>query len=106
MWHNVSIAQDRGGHLEIIQNGRCCKTKNESVRYRTTKLHCLAIAQLFDYAWCTRWRKASMDQESGGHFKIKMEVLSYKILIAIIKICCMGIITLLKKHDDALSPYW
>ena len=47
-----------------------------------------------------------MAQDSGYQFQngSKMEALSYKILIAIIQICCMGTISLLKNMMTICPP--
>ena len=45
-----------------------------------------------------------MAQILAAILKFKMEALSYKILIAITQICCMGIISLLKNMMTLCPP--
>ena len=54
MWSNISVAQDRGGHLEM-QNGRCCEVKcNRQIQNNQTAGLSQTITHLFDFAWRTR----------------------------------------------------
>ena len=45
-----------------------------------------------------------MAQDRAAILKFKMEALSYKILTAIIQICCVGIISLLKNMMTLCPP--
>ncbi len=83
-------------------------TKNVIARHRTPKLQvypkillmCLSLPDIKGGARLA-WLRIVV-----AILKCKMEALSYKILIAIIQICYMGIISLPKKHDNPLSPDW
>ena len=45
-----------------------------------------------------------MAQDRGGHFEIPNGGINYKILTAIIQICCIGIISLLKNMMTLCPP--